>query len=527
MESPERALVAALLDPAAYGGAVAEVAHIETHISHLFFAGDRVYKVKKPIVLPFLDYGTVEKRRTLCEEEVRLNRRLAPRTYVGVEAISIDERGRARVGGAGTAVEHAVVMERLPAARMLDVVLARGEIDNEAMVSLADLLAAFHASAATGPGVDEHGAPAAVRDNAIGNFDETAEFVFDRARDRGPLGTISRRLHGFLRSRTEGFLDAHAGLLERRVREGRIRDGHGDLHAGNVCLAPEGIVIYDCIEFRAAFRCGDVACDLAFLLMDLDMRDFRAFGAFLARRYAEASRDEGLAGLLPFYKGYRACVRGKVASLRARGTGAAEAKLEAMRYFQLAAAYELPHALVLTCGLPASGKSFVARAIARPFEAVVLQSDAVRKRLAGVAPGARHQAGYLEGIYTPEHTARTYGKLLEDARQHLIEGRTVIVDATFAKRAHRSPFVAAASDLRVPLVVASVQASDDEVRARMERRALDPDPLSDADMAVYLRARETFELPVEIDPAARVDHDGARPGEEAASETIDRLIDRV
>ncbi|MFN7973863.1 MAG: AAA family ATPase [Acidobacteriota bacterium] len=244
-----------------------------------------------------------------------------------------------------------------------------------------------------------------MRDNAIGNFDETAEFVFDRARDRGPLGTILAEAPRIPAVAHGGFLDAHAGLLERRVREGRIRRRHADLHAGNVCLAPEGIVIYDCIEFRAAFRCGDVACDLAFLLMDLDMRDFRAFGAFLARRYAEASRDEGLAGLLPFYKGYRACVRGKVASLRARGIGAAEAKLEAMRYFQLAAAYELPHALVLTCGLPASGKSFVARAIARPFEAVVLQSDAVRKRLPAWRSGARHQAGYRGHLHAGAHGA--------------------------------------------------------------------------------------------------------------------------
>ena len=180
--------------------------------------------------------------------------------------------------------------------------------------------------------------------------------------------------------RLGSFLAAERDLFEQRVAEGRIRDGHGDLHAGNICLTADGFVVYDCIEFAPRFRCGDVACDLAFLAMDLDYRGFRAFSRFLVRCYARHAGDTELGRLMDFYKSYRAVVRAKVASLAAAEPELPfqerEAKrLEGLRYFNLAAAYELPPSLILTCGLPASGKSTAARHLALPFEALVLRSE--------------------------------------------------------------------------------------------------------------------------------------------------------
>jgi uncharacterized protein len=491
-------LIAALRRPEAWPAAGArEVGFLQTHISLLFFAGERVYKVKKPLRLPFLDYSTLERRRALCEEEVRLNRRLAPRTYLGVVPIARAPDGALVAGGRGEVVEHAVEMERLPAERMLEALLERGEVDNGMMTALAERLAAFHADAATGPGVDEHGTPEAIERLVLENLEETRRFAGD---------TIGAEVHALLERRSRAALEARRGLFARRVQAGRVRDGHGDLHASNVCFAPPekgGLVIYDCIEFSARFRCGDVASDLAFLAMDLDHRGFGAFGDYLARRYAEIAADAELGDLVGFYKGYRALVRAKVASLASVGEGLdaaqrARARREASGYAQLAAAYELPPAMILMCGLPASGKTWGARHVAPYLDPVVLSSDVHRKRVAGIPLGKRHEGAYEDGLYAPEMKRRTYASLLEHALAALREGRTAVVDATFSTRAFRAPFLAAAAREGFPLLLVHVHAPEDVIRARMERRARDPHEPSDATFAVYLAARGRFEPPDEV-----------------------------
>ena len=495
-------LVAGLRDPAAYSHAfTGEVQVRETHISWLFFAGARVLKVKKPVDLGFLDFTTLERRRFFCEEEVRLNRRLAPGVYLGVAPIAVAEGGGLLVG-LEPAVEVGVLMRRLPAERMLAALLERGEVDNATIAALVDVLVRFHAAAATGKGVDEHGSPQAVQRNVLENFEQTRPFTAAQGAEASSgLRVFPAGLHTFLEQRSREFLEHHRPLLEQRVAAGRIRDGHGDLHAENVCFLKERggrVVAYDCIEFAPRLRCGDVACDLAFLAMDLDARGFRGFSAFLSRSYAERSRDAGIDELLSFYKGYRALVRAKVAGLRAlgaRGEARATARLEALRYLGLAASYELAPALILTCGLPASGKTWAARAVARPFEAPVFSSDVRRKLLHGV-PLTEHRGQALgQGLYAPQATQRTYVSLLEEAAKALEQGRTVVVDATFPTRALRAPFVELAHRRDVPLLVVWPEADEATARARLAERARDPDAISDADLAVWLRARERFESP--------------------------------
>lgn len=534
-------LVAELRRPEAYAHmrdlVGAEIEFLQTHISLLFFAGDRVYKLKKPVDLGFLDFTTLERRQHFCREEVRLNRRLAPEVYVGVVPVTRTAEGRLAVGGqggAGQVVEWAVEMLRLPEQRMLSNLLARGEIDNAALNELAQLLSEFHAGCPTGPDVDEHGTADALRANVAQNLEQLEPFVNSTDRpSSGPgsgLRVLSPAQHAFLGQQRARFFDTHTELLERRIREGRIREGHGDLHAGNICFAADGPIAYDCIEFSRRFRCGDVALDLAFLAMDLDYRGFPAFAGYLVKRYASLCGDSELRELIPTFKSYRAVVRAKVAALTSADPALEtrrreELRLEAMRYLQLGAAYELPPAMILMCGLPASGKSWLAPRLARPLRAAVLHSDVRRKTMAGVKPTTRVKDDYESGLYSPQRKRATYRSLLEDAIEGLQAGHSVIVDATFSRRAYRSEFVDAAARLGLPYYVVHVTSSDEVVRERLVRREREGRSASDADLAVYLREKESFEPPTET-PSRHVLEAISGEGipEEQSSIVIDRMI---
>lgn len=519
-------LVQRLLRPEAYRRPPTRVSLRETHASYLFFADQRVYKVKKPVNLGFLDFSTLEKRHHFCEEEVRLNRRLAPRIYLGVVPIVRLAGGDLRVAGEGEIIEWAVEMVRLPEERMLDRLLDHGEIDNLQINELVQCLVDFHRQANTGPGVDEYGSPESVSFNVVENFDQTRTFA--GAVSSGAL--LSPSLHAFLESRARAFLDTHRSLLSRRVEQGRIRDGHGDLWAGNICYTDDGLVIYDCIEFAERLRCGDVACDLGFLAMDLDSRGYRGFSGYLARRYAEEAHDEELELLLPFYKAYRAMVRAKVAGIRwtetrEEGAPSEEARYEAMRYFHLAASYELGPSLVLTCGLPGTGKTWAAREVGRPFEAILARSDVLRKRLAHVPLHQHHREEWQKGLYSSELSDQTYESLLEEADEALADGRTIVVDATFATASRRAPFLELARRHEVPLLILLVTAPEAVVERRMKARRSDPDAVSDADFGIYQAAKEAFEPPDEL-PAPQVlaAPSESESGEELAARVLDRLL---
>lgn len=521
-QAPIDRLTSDLAVPGSLPGGTGAPEVVETHISRLFLTTHRVYKVKKRLALAFLDYSTLERRRTFCHEEVRLNRRLAPATYLGVAPLTLDAEGRWRLAGDGRAREWAVEMRRLPEAGMLDRRLAGGGIDNAMLDEVAELLARFHAAAAGGEEVRRFGAPPAVRELVEDNLRELEAFV-------GEPGPLPAPLHRFLGGRSAAFLVDSHDLLARRVEEGRIREGHGDLHAGNLCLTDAGWVVYDCIEFSRRFRCGDQALDLAFLAMDLDHRGFHAFSDYLVRRYARLADDPELPGLLPFYKAYRAGVRGKVACLRADGLSGRQrqaARREAAGYFQLAASYGLGPALVLTCGLPATGKSWAARALAARWGAAWLRSDVRRKSLAGVPLAASGTGERGDGeLYSEEMTRRTYASLLRRAAEALDHGRGVIVDATFSRADQRASFLELARERDLPAYVLHLRASEEAVRERLEKRSHDPSDPSDADLSVYRRAREGFEEPAEIDRDALIESttEGAAPEDVVASVTLRRI----
>lgn len=466
MEPVERAL----RRPEAYAPRPPHVQVHETHASLVFLAGDRAFKVKKPVRYAFLDYSTLERRKRYCDEEVRLNRRLAPSVYLGVAPITAD----GRVRGKGETVEYAVEMVRLPHDRMLDEMLRREAVAVADVERVADAVAGFHARA------ERH--PSQPIDHLQSNLDDAAPFL--------PAAWLAR-----LRADHERLRAELGPLVARR----QAVDGHGDLHASNICLRDDEVVIYDCIEFEPRFRIEDAAAEIAFLAMDLERHGAWDLSRAFVRRYVERTGDVDAERLLPLFKPYRACVRGLVTSLR--GGSGADA------YFRLAVSYGLGPFAILVCGLPGTGKSTYAREVARAFGAEHLRSDVIRKEMLGIPRTAHWEGGYLEGPYAPDATERTYDEMRTRAAAALRAGGRVVADATFARRRWRDEFRAAAREAGVPCLVVHVTCPEDVVRARMVRRATDGAEVSDAGFAVYLRAKASFEPPI----APHVPHDSTSP----------------
>jgi hypothetical protein len=508
-------LIAAMLRPEFYPHRPAAVELVQTHISYVLLAGDQVYKVKKPVRFSFLDFSTLERRRHFCHEEVRLNRRLAPGVYRGVVAIVRDgETFRLAPDAAAAAVEYAVHMRRLPAGRTLDQLLEHDQVIPEMMDALAIRLADFHRAADASPAVTANGDPAAITRILEDNFANARRF-----RDV----TIPAADDDAIQAFTRAFLRNHDALFRRRQVEQRIRDGHGDLHSEHICF-DDGVVIYDCIEFNPAFRYCDVASDVAFLAMDLAYHDRPDLAERLVMRYAAHAGDGDLRRLVPFYACYRAYVRGKVDSLKSVEEEVvlperAAASSSARRHFALAYRFTWAYrpCLVVLMGLSGTGKSAIAEALRVRTGLVHLNSDVIRKQLAGLAPTARApSAGYEAGLYSPDMSARTYQTMFAAAAARLAEGHGVILDATFQLRQGRDTARGLAQQHRVPFLLIECRCSDDEVRRRLHQRAQRGTSESDADWNVFLEQRRRFEA---FDSGEDADHlvvDTATPAERLA-----------
>lgn len=481
-------LLDGLGQPSAYPHAVSTVEVRQTHISAVFLVGAFVYKVKKPVRLGFLDFSTLALRKFYCDEEVRLNRRLASDVYLGVVPITHTADGW-RVEGPGEPIEWAVKMRRLPESATLQSRLERDAVRPEHMRELAALLADFHRRADRGPMIASYGRFEIVAGNARENFTQT----------QGHIGrTVSAAVHERTRQRTEEHLHTQAALIDARAERGVPCDTHGDLHLDHVYHFPDAEiggrwVIIDCIEFADRFRYADPCADAAFLVMDLAFRGRRDLAHDFAEAYVAASGDREGHALLPLYSAYRAVVRAKV-----KGVQAGESEVPPVqrdralwraRAHWLLALTELEPplrrpALVLVGGLPGTGKSTLARGLARRAECVVIRSDLVRKELAGLSATERTASGYGAGIYDESWTERTYTETLCRAEALLWEGRRVIVDASFRAESHRRAFLEAARRWGVPALFLHCQASPETTRQRLAARTGDA---SDADWVIHER----------------------------------------
>jgi aminoglycoside phosphotransferase family enzyme/predicted kinase len=512
--------------PDFYAHRPAAVTLVQTHISYVLLAGERVYKIKKAVRFTFLDFSTLERRRHFSHEEVRLNRRLAPDVYCGVLAVSA-EHGAYRLTSEDdpSAVEYVIEMRRLPADRMLDQLLDRNAVLPALIDAIADRLAEFHRRADAGPAVTANGDPAHVLAVLEDNYANARPF-----RDVTIAAPDDDAIQRFAR----GFLRTHAALFRRRQAEQRIRDCHGDLHSEHICCT-EPLVIFDCIEFNAQFRYCDVASEMAFLAMDLDYHAHPELAVRLVDRYTAGAADPDLRRLLPFYQCYRAYVRGKVDSLKSREEEVAPAERvaaqdSARRHFALAYRYTWAYspALVAIAGLSGTGKSSVGAALHARTGFAHINSDVVRKRLAGVPIDAPSKpTAYDAGIYTPELSAQTYQAMLDEAARQVGARRGAILDATFQLRGGRDAARAVARQHDVPFLLVECRCDEGEVRRRLHRRIEHAGGPSDADWNVYLEQRNRFE-PIGSDEGS--DHlivDTGAPAEQSALAIEAELVKRI
>jgi aminoglycoside phosphotransferase family enzyme/predicted kinase len=442
-------LIQTLLDPRRYPHPVAQVDVLETHISWVLLAGEFAYKLKKPVTLPFLDYGTVEKRRACCHAELRLNRRYAPDLYLGV--VEFDG-------------EPAVKMRRFDELARLDHVSRRGELTPAHLSALARTIVAFHGAAETAPANSRFGTPEQVLTPALENFDELDALLPDEAR------RLAR-----LRAWTLREFDRRREALATRKEQGRVRECHGDLHLGNLVLLKGNPTPFDCIEFNDDFRWIDVASEIAFTYVDLLDHDKPGLACWLLNEWLVWSGDFGALSVLRFYAVYRAMVRAKVAAIR-------DLALEASEYLAMGEDLTAPPSprLTITFGLSGSGKTTAssARLLADHRAAAIrLRSDVERKRLFGLVP----EADSGGTIYGPEATVRTYDRLGELARRALADDWSVIVDAAFLKFAERAAFRGFARSTGVPFHILACTATAEELNRRLQERTSD---FSEATVAV-------------------------------------------
>ncbi|MDP2056927.1 MAG: AAA family ATPase, partial [Thiobacillus sp.] len=472
---------------------------IETHISHVLLTGEFAYKIKKPLNLGFLDFSTLDTRLHACEEEVRLNRRLAPAIYLGVVPIT-GTPAAPRVNGAGEAFEYAVKMRQFPPDATLDRLEAQGRLTARQVEAIATTLARFHLQDCARAGADNPwGSPEKVWQPVEQNFLQIAARLADAA-DRQQIDALQRW------SETE-----HARLtplMTARKRDGFVRECHGDLHLGNLAWVDDQLLVFDCLEFNPELRWIDIQSEVAFCYMDLLQRDHADWAWLFLNAWLERTGDYAGLALLRYYAVYRALVRAKVSAIRtAQTTGperdAALAEVRALLNLASTLTSPLPLRLDITHGLSGSGKTTVTQTLMQTPGAIRLRSDVERKHLAGLDALARSGSGVGQNLYVADATRRTYDHLARLAGEILDAGWPVIVDATFTARWQRDLLRETARTRKVAFRILDFPVPVATLRERILKRARAGNDASEADLAVLQHQLNTEE-PLAADEQADI-----------------------
>lgn len=506
-------LVDRLMAPEAFDHPVTTIERIETHISWVILTDAYAYKIKKPQVLDFLDFGSVEKRRHFCEEELRLNRPWAGDIYISVVPIT-ESGGQVRFGGDGKAVDYAVKMRRFDTDMRLDRQLLLGRLTVDDMRTLGAAVAERHLDA---PRVEIEFRERVLR--------MTVQQMHDNftALD----GNIGKEDLASLRDWTQRELDALTDDIATRFDTGFFRDCHGDLHLANLVRMPDGIRTFDCIEFNDDLRRTDVICDIAFLVMDLVYKGRRELAAHFLNRYLERTGDYDGIVFLDLYFVYRCLVRAKVAVISSQ-----ERSLEAERLRDLADAdrycrialrqtWKPAPVLIVMRGLSGSGKTWVSGQVMAALPAIRLRSDIERKRLFRLAETADTRSDIDAGIYDPESSRKIYRALVAKARTLLDARHSVILDATFLLAEERALALEMADSCGYAAVIVDVSAPQALIEGRLQQRTRNASDASEANLAVVEHQRSLAEALT----GRELDRTTVHENIEGAS--VSRLVDHI
>jgi len=484
-------VAAGLLNRDAYPHPVEAIKMVETHISWVLLTGRYAYKVKKPVDLGFVDFSTLALRKHFCEEEVRLNRRLASELYLGVVAIG-GTPAAPRMDAAHSAIEYAVKMHQFDHQQTLDHLLDRNQVTSGELEIFAEELASFHLSLPPCQPDWQHGSPETIARAAQQNFDQLRPLLLE-AEEIESLSAIQQWSNSKILTLTEN--------MRQRKAKGWVRECHGDLHSGNIVRLKERLIAFDCLEFNRDFRWLDVISEMSFLGMDLAARGREDLAFSLFNRYLETTADYAAATLIDFYRVYYCMVRTKVAALTAAQKHDVHSELVAQPavadYLNLAAKLtDKPKPqLLLTHGLSGSGKTWLTDRLITQLPAIRLRADLVRKSLHGLAKTADSHSDIDSGLYTAKATQLTYNHLAQLAGGLLNVGFTVIIDAACLKAWQRKLFEDVAAQRGVSWAILDCTAPDSVLRQRIGGRQAAGTDASEADLAVLdhqIRTREPF-----------------------------------
>jgi aminoglycoside phosphotransferase family enzyme/adenylate kinase family enzyme len=481
-----KGLISALRRKEAYDHPVDDISLRETHISWVFLTGHYAYKIKKPVDFGFLDFTSLEKRKHYCEEEVRLNGRLAPHLYLGVVSICGDT-STPRINGQGPVIEYAVKMRQFDTSQEFDELLARDELTKEHMDKTAKVLAEFHASITLADEQSPFGTPEAIQQPVLENFEQLEQLGEDWL-SQHQLKKPMTQLHQWSNKQYRKL----ETTLQERKKNGFVRECHGDLHLRNIVIYKGHVTPFDGIEFNSNLRWIDVMSELAFLLMDIEDHNRFDLSRRLRNSYLEITGDYTGLSVLHFYQTYRAMVRAKVAGLQfLQSTNSSESKNESPiqeinNYIKLACRYTQSTApkLIISHGLSGSGKTTLSQLLLEQTDTIRLRSDVERKQIFGMKDTARDKSGINKGIYTEEASQQTYECLLQIAGGVLNSGYSVIIDAAFLKEDQRQKFFKYARKFNIPFLILHSKVNMDIQRQRLRIRQQQNRDASDANNGI-------------------------------------------
>jgi hypothetical protein len=495
MDVASTQLVEALQNAQCYPHPVTRVTLVETHISWVLLTGQYVYKIKKPVLFTFVDFSTLKKRRWFCEEEVRLNRRLAPQLYLGVVPIT-GSSSKPHMDGEGTPIEFAVKMKQFLPDHEFSKLLSAGEIDEQVISQLADRIGNFHSRIEPAPETSSYGIPDMIWQSMEECFGEISLDLLPL-----PIQKYLQQINEW--TRREWITMSSA--LEQRKSSGFIRECHGDLHLGNIALSDGQIYVFDALEFEPRLRWIDVLSEVAFLVMDLESKDRMDLAYLFLNRYLEVTGDYAGMTVFRLYEVYRALVRAKVAGLRlaqvVKGCVDWENfRAEMIKYIELAHRLILPVSplLILMHGVSGTGKTTVSTEVLKTLVTLRVRSDVERKRIHGETHKRAVRKETTESLYDPAMTHATYARLLDHANTMLKARYSIVVDATFLRVAQRQPFIQLAHDRQISFVILDVWAPEEVLAERIKRRAKQRADASDATIEV-MEGQKAIEEPLTED----------------------------